>query len=592
MGNMDYSFNDWKKALADFQNSIEKSLAEIRKEKASVLQIKAAIEDEYNRGRYFRDERRIVLSAPEVIIGNVDKTGCLLGGGGTIVIRSNNIAMDGAGEGGSVMTRAASIRQIAVDPGADGNEAVVGPVSEVISQARSITIQGNEATDVFSVPPAGALAGGVRIHADSIVEIDGAQSVEWKKNVLETQIKQLEQAKTNAQKTASDHKSEVDKIFGDLEKLLKQAEGLRDDDEAVRSNVADIDELNEQIQELSPSVYNAVNAYIDSVSVLAETSRQLKALKDEKGKLASPADFKKKTTKAGVNVRGERISLVSADGDGNLRDNPEAGLAITANKIQIAAVEGDGQLKKEGELRVNAKTIAFSTTNTKMKDEKNGDIAAEGDVIIRSKTLTVEAVDSEVKDGELQEKALTKDSKISIRAEKTSVSATDTEGKATGSIDINAKAVGIKSMDVDKDKRTDKELAKDSTMLLLSEKMYVGAKDKNNKSKSVQTVSEEIGLFADKTLEAQQGDGKAVLQLEGGNAAVSGSKTQLYGDTTINAKTEIKDELKAPKATVDHVEAKTSFKSSNISDGFPVPAPPASAKLSTKLKSEELKEKS
>lgn len=589
---MDYSFNDWKKALADFQNSIEKSLAEIRKEKASVLQIKAAIEDEYNRGRYLRDERRIVLSAPEVIIGNVDKTGCLLGGGGTIVIRSNNIAMDGAGEGGSVTTRAASIRQIAVDPGADGNEAVVGSVSEVISQARSITIQGNEAMDVFSVPPVGALAGGVRIHADSIVEIDGAQSVEWKKNVLETQIKQLEQAKTNAQKTASDHKSEVDKIFGDLEKLLKQAEGLRDDDEAVRSNVADIDELNEQIQELSPSVYNAVNAYIDSVSVLAETSRQLKALKDEKGKLASPADFKKKTTKAGVNVRGERISLVSADGDGNLRDNPEAGLAITANKIQIAAVEGDGQLKKEGELRVNAKTITFSTTNTKMKDEKNGDITSEGDVIIRSKTLTVEAVDSEIKDGELQEKALTKDSKISIRAEKTSVSATDTEGKATGSIDINAKAVGIKSMDVDKDKRTDKELAKDSTMLLLSEKMYVGAKDKNNKSKSVQTVSEEIGLFADKTLEAQQGDGKAVLQLEGGNAAVSGSKTQLYGETTINAKTEIKDELKAPKATVDHVEAKTSFKSSNISDGFPVPAPPASAKLSTKLKSEELKEKS
>ena len=129
-------------------------------------------------------------------------------------------------------------------------------------------------------------------------------------------------------------------------------------------------------------------------------------------------------------------------------------------------------------------------------------------------------------------------------------------------------------------------------MLLLSEKMYVGAKDKKNKSKNLQAVSEELGLFAEKTLEAQQGDGKAVVQLDGGNAAISGSKTEIYGATTIQAKTEIKDELKAPKATIDHVEAKTSFKSSNISDGIPVPPPPASAKLSAKLKNEELKDKS
>ena len=142
-------------------------------------------------------------------------------------------------------------------------------------------------------------------------------------------------------------------------------------------------------------------------------------------------------------------------------------------------------------------------------------------------------------------------------------------------------------MDVDKEKRTDKSLAKDSTMLLLAEKMFVGAKDKDNKSKKLQAVSEEIGLFADKTFEAQQDEGKALVQLEGGNTSIGGSKTQLYGATTINAKTEIKDELKAPKATIDNVEAKTSFKSSNISDGIPVPAPPSSANLSAKLKTED-----
>ena len=126
-------------------------------------------------------------------------------------------------------------------------------------------------------------------------------------------------------------------------------------------------------------------------------------------------------------------------------------------------------------------------------------------------------------------------------------------------------------------------------MLLLAEKMYVGAKDKEHKSKKLQAVSEEVGLFADKTLEAQQGDGKAVVQLDGGNTSIGGSKTQLYGDTTINAKTEIKGDLKAPKATIDNVEAKSSFKSSNISDGIAVPVAGTAGSLSAKLKTEDLK---
>jgi hypothetical protein len=167
-------------------------------------------------------------------------------------------------------------------------------------------------------------------------------------------------------------------------------------------------------------------------------------------------------------------------------------------------------------------------------------------------------------------------------------SATDTKGKATGSIGLNSKVINIRSMDVDEEKRTDKTLAPKSTMLLLSEKMYAGARDKSNKSKKVQVATEELGLFADNTLEAQQGKADAVLQLTGGNASVSGSKTQLYGATTINANTEVKGEVKAPKATIDNLEAKTSFKSSNISDGIAINVPAAASSLSAKLKTEDV----
>jgi hypothetical protein len=117
-------------------------------------------------------------------------------------------------------------------------------------------------------------------------------------------------------------------------------------------------------------------------------------------------------------------------------------------------------------------------------------------------------------------------------------------------------------------------------MTLVSEKMYVGAKSKDVKSKKLQAVSEEMGLFADKTFEAQQGDGKAVVQLDGGKLAIGGDKNQISGDT------EVKGEVKAPKATIDNLEAKSSFKSQNISDGMAVGGG-GGGSVSAKLKTED-----
>ena len=180
---------------------------------------------------------------------------------------------------------------------------------------------------------------------------------------------------------------------------------------------------------------------------------------------------------------------------------------------------------------------------------------------------------------------------VTVRAEKLDVSATDTEGKATGAISLNAKDVSVRSMNVDKDKRTDDKLAEGSTMLLISEKMFLGAKKKDIKSKKLQAVSEEVGVFADKTLELQQDEAKAALQLSGGKAALGGSENQVFGKTAVTGAVEVKGEVKAPKATIEHLEAKSSFKSSNISDGIPVPPTPASGNLSAKLKAEDAPEK-
>ena len=328
--------------------------------------------------------------------------------------------------------------------------------------------------------------------------------------------------------------------------------------------------------------------------ISVRTPRMGLSMHDDEGALVKDGSF---------SVSAENITLNTVNPKDKGKEWPVEGkVKIHSKDISLEAIDykmndknelWEKELTKDGKITMSAKTVEVSTANPKgiERDEKGkltkGEYQGEGDVIIRSKSVTVESLDYEVKDGKLATKALTKDSKLNIRTEKTAVVAADAEGKATGSINLNAKAVNVKSMDVDKEKLTDSKLAAGSTMTLVSEKMYVGAKSKDVKSKKIQAVSEEIGAFADKTLEMQQGDGKAAVQLDGGNAAVGGDKTQVYGGTTINGKTEVKDELKAPKVVGDSVEAKSAFKSPNISDGMGGGAGGGGGKLSTKLKSED-----
>ena len=652
---MAYIFEEWKKMLEKFQQCVDKGVEEMHQQKAEVQQIKTDIFNRLDRGAYYHDDERIVISAPEIVIGNVDKSGALNGGYvGTVVIKGSDVSLEGVGETGRIVSRAPIIHQKAVNPGIDGRENVVCDSSEIVSQACDIVLHSSDAKEEFSQIPIHAGRGGISLHADQRFNIEAAVTAERRKKQIEDVIKGLDTQSKELKKSVENQKKAVDKFLQDMIKLAEKEEKLNaPKDHSTFTNLTNISEIHEQIEALLPSVYRSTQTFIDLVSELAEVNRRKKALEKEKGAIKTGDDFKKKSTGASMSVVAESISVATADGDGNLHTNPGAGIRVKTPRMGLnmhddqGALAKDGyfsvsaqnitldtvnpkdkgkewpmegkvkiqskdinleaidykmndknqlwekELTKEGKITMSAKTVEVSTANPKgiERDEKGklikGEYQGEGDVIIRSKTVSVESLDYEVKDGKLSTKALTKDGKLGIRTEKTTVIAADTEGKATGSINLNAKAVNVKSMDVDKEKLTDAKLAAGSTMTLVSEKMYVGAKSKDVKSKKVQTVSEEIGAFADKTLEMQQGEGKAAVQLDGGNAAVGGSKTQVYGETTINGKTEVKDELKAPKVVGDSVEAKSAFKSKNISDGMAMGGASGGGKLSTKLKTED-----
>lgn len=661
---MDYIFKDWEDKLSKFESSVEKDLAEIRKCKAEMQQMKLDVVAELQKGRYVRDSQRLVLSAPEIIIGNVDRNGTLFAGGSTVIVRGTQVGVEGAGEGGRLDLRASSIREIAEDPGTDGREHVVSSLSEVVSQARNIIIQSDDAEGAFSAPAVPTGGSGVRIHADKTIDVHAAMTAESREERLEALISETEKQKDYLKEQADAHKSSFNDLKKEMEELIEKRDKLSEDYDNVRTNYREIRNTSEEIEALSMSITEETYAYSEILAMLAEANRRLKCFKDEKSNIKKGDEFTKNSTGASVNITGENINLTSADGEHNLRDNPGSGIAIAANTVGITSIDKEGALNKEGrvsivakniematagaadlkfddtgelekaafasegDFKLTSKNITFESVDYEVADKKykekqltddskivlraktievstensanvevdeegkltKANYTSEGDIIVRSKTLTVESVDTDIENGEAKEKALTAEGKVAIRAEKMDLSATDTEGKATGSVNINAKAVAVKSMDVEKEKRTDDKLAEGSTMTIVSEKLFVGAKSKDVKSKKVQVMSEEIGAFADKTLEIQQDEGKALVQLDGGNASLGGSKTQVYGETTINGKTEVKAEVKAPKITADDLNASAHFKTPNIEDGMAAGAPGGGGSLSAKIKAEDAPE--
>lgn len=585
-------FKYWQEALDDFQKNVEKDLDEIRRYKSEVQQMKIDLIDHLEKGRYVRDEQRVIISAPEIIIGNVDKSGTLCGSHSKIILRGTDICLDGVGAGasgvGSIVSRAASIRQIAVDPGMDGQENVAKGISEIISQARNVTIRSEkQANDVFPTYGLSGSDGGITLSSDGQISLNATLPCETLKARLEQEETALTTQTNDLKKEASQAKSEVSSLISQIDKLFDQ-DLMNLDETMTRTNYMDIEELHEEIRNISGTIYSAMTRYFNVLSRLAETNRQLNSIKEQKEAADQlQSSFKDQPTDTFISLRSENISLTSTDGDGNLRTNQGAGIGLAGKEISLTSYGNDGALIKESGIYMGSKDVEINTANPKIAD-KSTDLPAEGSVRVISKEIQVEAVDYETKDDKTEEKSLTKEGSFTLRAEKINLNATDTEGKATGTIAANAKAVEVKAMDVDKEKRTDKELAAGSSLLLLAEKVYTGARDKKMRSKNVQVASDKVGLFGDTTIELQQ-DGKAILQLSGGDTALSGSKTTLYGEMTSQGKTTFKSDVTAETVEMKNLKVDSSFKTPYTTEGISVPGAPSTAKLSAKLSEEELK---
>ena len=655
---MDTEFADWKSILQDFKNSVEKDLDEIRKQKAEIQQIKHEIFNRMAQGQYIRDDHRIVLSAPEIVIGDVDSTGMLWSeSGSTITIRGNGVNLEGSGSAGYVKSRATNISQIAVDPGMDGLEDVVRPGSSVVSQARSIVLQSNDSEGCFSQSPTG-VGCGVSIHSDGLMNIDASKSVEVRGTAIENMLSVLKEQKSSLKTAASDRLSEVTSLTDDIKDVLEDMDDLTGDEKDVRSNIGDLLDLQKDYNALLPSLVPAIEDCVRTISALAEVNRKISCLEDEQSALNDEkGNFKENTTGAFLSVKAEQIKLASVDGDGNIRTNEEASVSVQTGKLNIDTLQADGSLIENSRVSIHTGDVDISTVSPQLTTpgKPDGDYTTGGSFRVSSKDVSFVAVDYSLADGNYTESSLTADSRLYVRMQDMNLNAMDTEGNSTGSFNliadkmnmvaadkdgnqtgsidmkaldlfmsskdkdgtatgaltmtakdvsllsvdkdgkalgqvvVNGKDVHVKAMDLD-DKGKDKNLAAGSNMVLAAENMYVGRTKSDRQSKTLVVSSEKTGIYGKTTAEMQQGEAKAVVQLDGGNVAIGGSKSQFYGDNTVNGKTDFKGDVTAPKLTADNLEAKTSFKSKNISDGIAVPGAPSTAKLGAKLKEDDAPE--
>ena len=550
---MEENFSKWKKALDDFKASVDKDVQEIRRYKAQMQKMRQEGLNFCN-GNYMRDNKRFIISAPEIIIGDVDMNGVLNGtSASTVVIRANKVMQEGVttqyGTPGTITQRAPVIKNVCEDAGLDGLESTVSTSSEFSVQARGIGLLAESTPGMFVDHPVSGFVGTVNIHADEKVNISAAVPCKERKTLIDDILTEKKKRLSDVKKVAEQQKKHVEDTIDQLKKCLNSGKELYATDDAVLGGYHDLEDISELVSETAHSLGLALDECTTAISRLAELNRQLKSLAQAKEDIGKYEDkYKTEATGAQVNITTEAANIISVDADGNIRDNDGAGLYVLGRNVTFKAHDDKGATMEKSSFNITAHDINLSTANPKV-EEKTSDLPTTGNVRVTSKNITLESVDYEVKDNEkpeeVSEKALTKDGALNIRVENIGITSYATDGKAGGKFDLNSKDITLRAVDMkvdDKGTATDDKLAEGSKVSLIASDIAAGGIDKDKQAKSVKIAfAEEVSADAKTKLELKQDEGKkATVQLADNKVDIKGEETKVSGKTTIDGETAIK----------------------------------------------------
>ena len=564
----------WEERLNNFKQALDKELQDIQQCKAELAEIQKEVQESLSGIRYIREEGRLVLSAPEIVIGDVDPLGVLGPRYSKVIIRGNEVKVEGTSR---ILNRAPEIHSLAEHPGRDGQESTLPYHSEIVQVARNVLVNGVNDAEVINPNRDMVSRPGVAITSRGSIDVNASVSCEYESQQLDQAIQALKNQKSQTDKQIADIEKEVKAASMELDLLLKLPD-VNVSDTLVRVNYLDISELHEEYNQKVKRMCEKCMAYYSALATQADTNLRIAALEKQKETVKGrKANFEEQTTGSSIYLQSERIRLDTRDGDYHTRTNPEAGFFVNSSHISLTSYMDDWKTIEESYLYVGTQKATISTQNYNYSDPQKGEgeVVTEGEVNILSKTVRVQAVDADLKEFEPTEKALTPESQLTVRMEQTQVQATDTEGKATGLIDMNAKNLRLKSMDVDKESGEEKELSQGSQLQLLAESMFIGSTEDKQQTLLAQVAADRLKLFAKTENEWQLDEDKGLLRLKGGTATFSSKGLEFWGKTTFNDQAQF-TVVQVGDVKVDNIDVSKSSKTPHTSDGVPGKTSPKS----------------
>ena len=564
----------WEERLNNFKQALDKELQEIQQCKAELAEIQKEVQESLSGIRYIREEGRLVLSAPEIVIGDVDPLGVLGPRYSKVIIRGNEVKVEGTSR---ILNRAPEIHSLAEHPGRDGQESTLPYHSEIVQVARNVLVNGVNDAEVINPNRDMVSQPGVAITSRGSIDVNASVSCEYETQQLDQAIQALKNQKSQTDKQIADIEKEVKAASMELDLLLKLPD-VNVSDTLVRVNYLDIGELHEEYNQKVKRMCEKCMAYYSALATQADTNLRIAALEKQKETVKGrKANFEEQTTGSSIYLQSERIRLDTRDGDYHTRTNPEAGFFVNSSHISLTSYMDDWKTIEESYLYVGTQKATISTQNYNYSDPQKGEgeVVTEGEVNILSKTVRVQAVDADLKEFEPTEKALTPESQLTVRMEQTQVQATDTEGKATGLIDMNAKNLRLKSMDVDKESGEEKELSQGSQLQLLAESMFIGSTEDKQQTLLAQVAADRLKLFAKTENEWQLDEDKGLLRLKEGTATFSSKGLEFWGKTTFNDQAQF-TVVQVGDVKVDNIDVSKSSKTPHTSDGVPGKTSPKS----------------
>jgi hypothetical protein len=458
---VDFVFEEWQSKLDDYSNKIKsEEIQAIRNLKDEILaQIKQEVYNQIMHGCFINDDEKIIISAPEIIIGNVDKSGQLKMGDSKIRICGTDISLESIGNGGIIQARANKIKQTALDPGPEGNDEIVYKDAEISALSRKITLDSNNAFDsladldqdtyskfggIYTRNNPKSLCTddhGISIHSDSSINI--ASSIQYKtlKNDLEALSTQLNQ-EISSLKQKSQEINEKAKLYMELmTDVLSSDKDLKGNDDLTSLSATALDELHIRVGDVSLSYFATIDTYLDTLSRLAEGYRKQKVLEKKRSVLNSfTLDEKSNNTNTSLSLLAEKTMLYSYDGDGKVHKN---------SKIDI--VSGKVDIRKHSWVQEYSLNLDFPiiTINTNKRPDNNK-VTAEGNIKISTKNIYAYTDDIECQE-KTEKHTPAKGSSITLSSQNISFTGYDATGKAVGTVDINGKEINITTNDYNKE---------------------------------------------------------------------------------------------------------------------------------------------